>query len=123
MGCVTDSWKFYPGESKALEINLVTYNSAHDCKEIFTISDDPGRKITIVIPGDPNDLSFDLTTAIPVVVVSEALGKIKLNLNAASTALMRSGSVTITHDALGDGTSVTIFTAVRIVVKQEVAEC
>jgi len=123
MPCVTDRWEFFPGESKALEINLVTYNSAHDCKEIFTISSDPGRKIIVTIPGDPDDLVFDLTTTPAVIVVSEALGQIKINLTPAQTNLMRSGSITVVHDALGDGTSIVIATAMKVVVEQKVAEC
>ena len=57
------------------------------------------------------------------IVVSEALGQIKINLTPAQTNLMRSGSITVVHDALGDGTSIVIATAMKVVVEQKVAEC
>jgi len=123
MACITECWEFFPGESKTLEINLVTYNSAHDCSEPFQISTDAGRKIEVTIPGEPDDLVFDLLSTPAVIVVDEKLGKIKINLTSANTNLMRSGSVVVKHDALGDSSSVQIATAINVVKKQKVPTC
>jgi len=123
MSCTTDCWEFFPGESKTLEIEMKQFNNAHDCKEIFPISTDTNRKIIVTIPGEPDDLVLDLTTTPPVVVVTEILGTLKVTLRPEDTLLMRSGSVTVKHDALGDETDVKIGVAINVVKKQKVPEC
>ena len=123
MSCITDCWEFYPGETKTLDICMSQFNSAHDCKEIFPLSTNGARKIEITLPGEPDDLVFDLTTTPALVVVSETLGKLKIDLTSTQTNLLRNGSITVKHDALGDGTDVKIGVAGNIVCKNKVPEC
>lgn len=123
MGCVADCWYFYPGETLKIQMRLREFDRESDCKEPFQISTDANRIIKVTLPGDPDDIVLDLLTSPAVVVVNETLGQIEIELTPTQTALMRSGSIIVEHDALGDGTDVRKGVGANVVCKQKVPSC
>jgi len=118
MSCFTDKWEFYQGETKTLRMQLMTYNKSIDCKEPFTISSDVAKKISVEVPASPANLTLTLLTSPAVLVVSEPLGIIEINLTPTQTAEMICGTVIVTHDADGTGANVTIGQALKVICKK-----
>jgi len=124
MSCTTTSWEFFPEESRDLLIDLSTFNSAHDCKKVYSLLPvQAGRKIEVTLPGEPDDLVFDLLSVPPVTVDSECPATLKIALTPTQLALMRSGSVKVKIDWDGTGSNIKVGTAVNVIKQQKVPDC
>ena len=123
MSCESDKFKFLPGETKPLEIHLYDYVEATDCETVYGLPSNPGRKISVTVPGNPNDLTFTLLTVPPVVVAEEKPARLTLALTPTQTALMISGTIRVEIDATGTGANVTKAVLINGVEKMTTMEC
>jgi len=88
MACKSDSFQFYAGEDKTLEIQLKT--STNGCVEIYPLLNTD--TITVKLPARPADLVF---IAPRVILVSEPYGQIKIELVGAETEQLIDGAIVI----------------------------
>jgi hypothetical protein len=92
MSCKSESFQFYAGEDKTLELELKTMKG--ECKEIYAL--EATDEITVTLPARPDDLIFLNTGATPrVSIVSEPYGQIKIDLVAAETEQLFDGPIVI----------------------------
>lgn len=115
MSCISKFFDFYMGEDKTLSLQLKT--NTNGCIEPFDLTG--ASQIDVELPANPDNLHKLLTTA-AVVIDHAVLGKIHLDLAAADTNVMISGSIVV---RVNKGGKVTLFLAAAAQKKNEIPNC
>jgi hypothetical protein len=92
MACKSESFQFYAGEDKTLELELKL--SVNGCKEIYALQS--SDEIKVILPARPDDLEFLNTGVSPrVSIVSEPYGQISIDLTSTETSQLIDGAIVI----------------------------
>ena len=92
MSCKSESFQFYAGEDKTLELELKV--SKNGCNLIYAL--ESTDEIKVILPARPDDLEFFNTGADPrVSVESEPYGQIKIDLTGSETSQLISGAIVV----------------------------
>lgn len=90
-------FEFYPEESRKLSLRLKERDQ-DGCIEPFSIP--AGSEVTVTLPASPSNIVLDKTTTPAVVVDSEPLGHIHIDLTTAQLSQMVDGAIKVfIHDA------------------------